>query len=92
MVSFLRKVWQAETRAPEPDLAAIAAKAKGNVRSALNALELKLLVAQEPAETPKRTWFDTVSAATPSAKRMKRILVKNESTGQWDRVMVEVPA
>jgi replication-associated recombination protein RarA len=101
ITAFLEKVWRAETQAPLPDLAAIVAKAKGNVRNALMALEVKLLVA-EPQAPPipqpvQRTWFDTAKAANETctaangAKRMKRILVKN-ATGQWERKMVEVTA
>ena len=105
MTAFLDRVWRAETTAAMPELAAIMAKAKGNVRNALMMLEVKLLTSQSekqalniPEVIPQRTWFDTAKAANAcpvaanGAKRMKRILVKNETTGQWDRVMVEVTA
>jgi replication-associated recombination protein RarA len=102
LAAFLAKVWAAETQAAAPDLAAIVAKAKGNVRNALMMLEVKLLVA-EPVTPPtpqpvQRTWFDTAKAANDcpvplnGAKRMKRILVKNAETGVWERVMAEVTA
>jgi DNA polymerase III gamma/tau subunit len=87
IAGYLGKVWSAETRASEPDLMAIAEKCNGNVRNALMALELKLLVA---VEEPKRTWFDTVREANAPAKRMKRILVKVD--GKWEHQMVEVGA
>jgi len=99
--AFLAKVWASETQAPAPDLDAIAEKSRGNVRNALMALEVKLLVLNPaPPPTPypvQRTWFDTEKAANEcpvpanGAKRMKRILVKN-AAGEWVREMVEVTA
>ena len=102
LAEFLAKVWAAETQAPAPDLAAIVAKAKGNVRNALMMLEVKLLVINPAENIPKnipvqRTWFDTAKAANDcpiaanGAKRMKRILVKN-ADGKWVHEMAEVTA
>jgi replication-associated recombination protein RarA len=50
--AFLRAVWAKETTLPAPDLAAILASAGGNLRSALNTLEVELIApgSFEPAE------------------------------------------
>ena len=78
MVEFLAKVWKLETTATAPDFEAIAVAAKGNVRTALMKLEVKLLVAPKPAEQP-RSWMESAKAAekpaeyrsTPAAERVR---------------------
>ena len=97
LAEFLAKVWAAETQAAAPDLAAIVAKAKGNVRNALMMLEVKLLTTTKQDEVkmpPCQVQLDILTSLTcpvplNGAKRMKRILVKN-AAGVWERQMVEV--
>lgn len=96
IAAFLAKVWATETQAPYPDLAAIVAKAKGNVRNALMMLEVKLLVAQDgyaPVSSIPGRFLKAPETCTAAngAKRMKRILVKNPE-GKWIHEFVEVAA
>lgn len=97
MTKFLIKVWRSETDAVLSDLPRIVAKAKGNVRNALMALEVKLLTAQDgfaPVSSIPGRFLKDPAAACPvaanGAKRMKRILV--QVNGKWERQMVEVRA
>ena len=55
LAEFLMDVWSRETDAPIPDLTAVIEAAKGSVRTALNGLEVKLLVAKSASANKTAT-------------------------------------